>query len=263
MGDPAPGGIIERFFQTVQNQFETEVRAGDILTLEEINQALAAWMNVAYHQEVHSEIAQTPQERCQTGRLATRFVDPASVIEGFRERVGRTVNPTFSDVQLNRRWFKVDPRYRGDRVMVHFDPFHDLETVEIYSLEECYLCTAPRHQREQSEPATITPPGKPQTSYLDLLNRQHQQQIDQRVGGIDYTQALKPWPFQAFLNAWARLAGRTLADFTPHELNLLQDFHSKNTWITRDHLKTAFQKAPANTVAAILWQLEQHRKEVS
>ena len=35
--DPPPGGLIERFFQTCQSQFEAEVRASQILTLDELN----------------------------------------------------------------------------------------------------------------------------------------------------------------------------------------------------------------------------------
>jgi putative transposase len=61
--DPAPGGLIERFFQTVQSQFEAEVRAGDILTLDRLNRAFSAWLDVSYHQRTHSEIGQTPQQR--------------------------------------------------------------------------------------------------------------------------------------------------------------------------------------------------------
>ncbi|MBE7545557.1 MAG: DDE-type integrase/transposase/recombinase [Planctomycetia bacterium] len=30
--DPAPGGLVERFFGTSQTQFESEVRSGDIIT---------------------------------------------------------------------------------------------------------------------------------------------------------------------------------------------------------------------------------------
>ncbi|MFH1153850.1 MAG: DDE-type integrase/transposase/recombinase [Pseudomonadota bacterium] len=41
-GDPAGGGVIERFFRTTQARFESEVRAGEILTLDSLNQAFAA-----------------------------------------------------------------------------------------------------------------------------------------------------------------------------------------------------------------------------
>ena len=37
--DPPAGGLIERFFQTCQGQFEAEVRASSILTLEDLNRA--------------------------------------------------------------------------------------------------------------------------------------------------------------------------------------------------------------------------------
>ena len=66
-GDPAGGGIIERFFQTVQDQFEAEVRAGDILNLEQLNRAFNAWLTVSYHAEIHSETRHPPKQRYQSG----------------------------------------------------------------------------------------------------------------------------------------------------------------------------------------------------
>jgi transposase InsO family protein len=43
-GDPPPGGLIERFFETAQSQFEAEVYAGEILTLQRLNRGLSAWL---------------------------------------------------------------------------------------------------------------------------------------------------------------------------------------------------------------------------
>jgi transposase InsO family protein len=49
VGDPPPGGLIERFFGTAQGQLESEVRADEVLTLDRLNQALspapAEWEN--------------------------------------------------------------------------------------------------------------------------------------------------------------------------------------------------------------------------
>ena len=39
--DPAPGGLIERFFQTLQGQLEAEIRAARLLSLGDINRALS------------------------------------------------------------------------------------------------------------------------------------------------------------------------------------------------------------------------------
>ncbi|MCF6155187.1 MAG: transposase [Candidatus Brocadia sp.] len=58
-GDPAPGGLVERFFGTSQTQFESEVRSADILTLESLSQAFSAYLAVVYHTRTHSETNQS------------------------------------------------------------------------------------------------------------------------------------------------------------------------------------------------------------
>ena len=67
VGNAPPGGLIERFFETAQGQLEGEVRAGEILTLDRLNRALAAWLEVTYHQQIHSETGQTPLQRSIRG----------------------------------------------------------------------------------------------------------------------------------------------------------------------------------------------------
>ncbi len=84
--DPAPGGLIERFFQTCQTQLEAEVRASETLTLEELNRVLAAWLETAYHQELHSETGQTPHERYQQEPRLIRNVDLGAVLTFFHQR---------------------------------------------------------------------------------------------------------------------------------------------------------------------------------
>jgi transposase InsO family protein len=65
--DPPPGGLIERFFQTIQGQLEAEVRAGPLLSLSELNRALSAWLHASYHQREHSQTGQAPKQRYQKG----------------------------------------------------------------------------------------------------------------------------------------------------------------------------------------------------
>ncbi len=263
VGDPAPGGIIERLIQTVQNQFETEVRSADMFTLDQLNCALAAWLAQAYHQQMHSDTSQQPETRYRDGLIGIRHVDTNSVIQAFCQRAQRTVNRTFSDVQLNRQYFKVDPKFRGDRVIVSFDPFKDNDTVQIYCLDNQLLCTAYRHDRKSAPPHLAQPKSKPKHSFLDLLLNQHHQQIDNRAaGGIDYRQSTQRWPFQAFVNAWAKLANIGLSDFTNEQLQMLDQFYRHNRWITRDKLNRAFKSAPDTSVAALIaYLLQQNKKE--
>jgi transposase InsO family protein len=84
--DPAPGGLIERFLQTLKGQLEAEIRATRLLTLREINRALAAWLTQEYHLAVHSETGEAPGQRYQAANPVQRSVRIQSVAELFYRR---------------------------------------------------------------------------------------------------------------------------------------------------------------------------------
>ena len=65
----------------------------------------------------------------------------------------RAVEPTFSDVVLKNTFYQVDPKLRGLRLRVHFDPFVD-ETgmpanVELYSEQGVFLGVGRRYERQR------------------------------------------------------------------------------------------------------------------
>ena len=74
--EPQPGGLIERFFQTAQTQFQSEVDASRTLGFGQLNQAFEAWLQSAYHSQVHSVTKQTPHDRYFTDQ---RIVRPVSI----------------------------------------------------------------------------------------------------------------------------------------------------------------------------------------
>jgi putative transposase len=259
--DPPPGGLIERFFQTAQDQFEAEVRAGDLLTLAELNRLLSAWLAVSYHKNKHSQTGQPPGQRYQKGVTVIRQVDMERAIESFMQSIPRTVNKTFSDVQLNRRFYRVDPKLRGDRVQVKFDPFSTFDTVHIYSLAGEYLGCGVLHDR-----SSVIPQGpelnraKPKHSYTDLLLRQHKKMLAEQTGGIDYRKvvAKRPWPFHEFAKTVAQLMGKKagLADLAAGELESLKKVYNQSRAINRHMVKTAFEKAPYPTVPYVVRELK-------
>ena len=104
------------------------------------------------------------------------------ILSAFHQREHRKVHPDFSDVQLNKRFYKVDPKLRGDKVEVRFDPFSQLNTIEVFSLKGAFLETGTRHLR-QDIPADCLPPvrEKPKHNYLDLLETQRQQQLTENT----------------------------------------------------------------------------------
>lgn len=259
--DPAPGGLIERFFQTVQDQFESEIRAGDLLTLAQLNRALSAWLSVSYHKEKHSETGQHPEQRYQKGLNVIRQVDTSRVIESFMQSINRTVNRTFSDVQISKRHYRVDPKLRGDRVQVRFDPFSTWDKVRIYSLDGQFLSTGSLHHREDVLPNEPQhPQGKPRHSYTELLIRQHKQDLDEKTGGIDYRKVIvhRPWPFHEFAGTVAQLLGfkAGLTDLCSGDLEMLKNVYNQCRTINRHMVKKAFEKAQHPSMPYIVYELK-------
>ncbi len=262
--DPAPGGLIERFFQTCQTQFEAEVRASQILTLDELNRVLAAWLEMAYHQEVNRETGQTPHERYHQQPRLIRHVDLGTVLTFFHQRVPRTVDEDHSDVRIDNLFFAVDPKLRGDALIVEYDPFSSLEEVQLYSPADVYLGRGKRYQRERGshqQPAPATPAQPITPRYLDALRTEHDAAHQQRRSrSIDFHSARQRnvWSLTGFAGAFARLLGRQggLSGLTAHEMEILGAFHARHDRPTESLLRQAFSQVASATIPEVLFQLQ-------
>ncbi len=269
--DPPGGGLVEAFIQTVQLQFESEVRAGDMLTLEKLNQAFSAWLEVSYHERIHSETKQSPGLRYEQGKSFTRHVDLQRILKFFLKSEKRTVNRTFSDVRILSLFFRVDKKYRRDRVIVRYDPFDvELNSVLIYSLDGEYLGTGTRHEREGREEdkhsAPPAPPAKVKHNYLDLLIRKQQQNIERRSSGIDYrglAAADRRWPFAEFAKQLASHLGRSggLSAFRADELESLQKIYQRLTFLDPALLEKACAQAQQRSIVEIVFLLQRLHDE--
>jgi hypothetical protein len=186
------------------------------------------------------------------------------VVKYFLRRQRRKVHPDFSDVQLEGRFFQVDPRLRGDWVEVRYDPFSPLETVLLYSPDGEYLGVGKRHQRE----SVPTQPPKPQTAkpkhnYLELLIQKHEEALRERHAGIDYQAVLavagRRWPFAEFVKQLAAHLGRRggLTAFTADELESLQKVYQRLTLLDAPMLREACERATGRTIPEIVFVLQQ------
>ena len=265
-GEAETGGVIERFFGTTQGQFEREVRSGDILSLHELNRAFSAWLSVAYHDEIHSEIGQTPKLQYQKGLTVIREVDIAAVMEAFMLKVNRTVNTTYSDIQLQKQFFRCDPKLRGDRIEVRYDPFASFDSVKIYSPNGQYLQTAYRHNRETAVAnQPIEPTHKPNHNFLELLVRQHERALDEETRGIDYRKITgkRAFPFYQFAKILAEMLGLKggLSAFNAEEIEKLKKTFNQSTAISKQMLKTAYERANQKKLPFICHELKLLIKE--
>ncbi|MFN2218282.1 MAG: DDE-type integrase/transposase/recombinase [Anaerolineae bacterium] len=263
--DPPAGGLIERFYQTIQSQLEAEVRASQILTLDQLNQDLSAWLEVDYHQHLHSETGQTPHERYHQGSAFTRQVNLDAVLKFFHRQETRTVNEDHSDVRIDKRFFAVDPKLRGDAVTVQYDPFSDMHEVQLYSPTGKYLGLGRRYQREKGahpEPQPAAPSGEPITPhYLDVLRQEHARLHQQRrASGIDYHSARQSnvWSLTGFAGTFARLLGRKggVSGLRAEEMQALAAFHARHDRLSESLLRESFERAESTSIPQILFHLQ-------
>ncbi len=262
--DPPPGGLVERIIQTTQDQFEREVRAGKVLTLAELNHYYQAWLQMDYHATTHRETGQTPQARYREQTRFRRHVNLMEVREFFHVRERRKVDPEFCDVRVKNRFYAVDSKFRGDRVIVSYDPFSSGEEVRLTSLHGAFLGVARRYEREKGAHPPPAPPA-PQTpldhDYLKLLAQQYrQQQQRQAETGLDYHQAQRRHllTFPAFIAAFGQLLGRQggASGLSTQEIELLSKVHDRFPRITRSLMEEAFQRAEVKTIPVVLFHLQ-------
>ena len=267
--DPPPGGLIERVIQTVQDQFEREIRASHTVTLETLNRYFLAWLNARYHVTTHSATEQTPLERFQEQTRFRRHVNLAEVLEFFWVREKRTVNNEFCDVRVKSFFYAVEHAIRSDKVIVSYDPFSTMDEVRVLSLNGQFLQVAKRYERErgahvQPQPAAPRPPLD--HAYLKLLQENHQQQQQEEAQrGVNYHQAQsrQTWSFSQFAGKFAKLLARSggISSLSTQEWERLSEVHRRHPRITARLLEQAFQQAEVKTIPVIVFHLQNLLRE--
>ena len=128
-GRPEGKGKIERFYETVENQFITWVRArikdGVKYALDQLNKELDEWLQGQYHVRVHGTTKETPAARFFKERL--RVPDPPVDVAKYLER------------STSRRVSKTgEVSYNGYKIQVTL-PAHSrvivVETIETIRIE--------------------------------------------------------------------------------------------------------------------------------
>lgn len=127
---PEGRGKIERFFRSVREQFLASFDASK-LTLEQLNEKLAHWLDSVYHRQLHSALATTPLLRWQRDIERIRQLPPSADPRPlFFHRADRLVRRD-STFLLRKQFFEAPPHLTGKRIEVRFDPL-DLASAEIW-----------------------------------------------------------------------------------------------------------------------------------
>jgi putative transposase len=136
-------GKVERVIQTIQSGFEStlSITGNQAASLEELNAKLSCWIQITYHQRVHSSTGMTPEARYlqqlpQLRRIETEGIGFEAL---FYTRIERTVRKD-GTVRIDRKLFEVDLSLRAMRVELRFDPFK-LDRIEVWR-RESLVCLA-------------------------------------------------------------------------------------------------------------------------
>jgi hypothetical protein len=207
--------------------------------------------------------------RYEADKPFTRHVDLGRVLKFFLKREQRRVDPDFSDVRISGLFFRVDKELRPDKVEVRYDPFGELESVLIYSLDGEYLGTGVRHEREEGEDGGTVPApsAKAKHNYLDLLIQKQKEAIERRASGIDYQAVLaaadRRWPFIEFAKQLAGYLGRGggVSAFRTDELESLQKVYQRLKFLDPALLEAACAQAQQRSIAEIVFLLQRLHDE--
>jgi transposase InsO family protein len=140
-------GKQERFFRTLQEDFEARLILDPVHSLEALNQRLWRWIESEYHQRAHRGLeGQCPAQRFTERAVHLRLADPQTDWQRlFLTRAQRRVRLD-ATVSLEGQLWEVPVPLRGRLVELRYDPF-GWERVEVW-LQDIYVALAKRCDKQ-------------------------------------------------------------------------------------------------------------------
>lgn len=110
---PYQNGKQENFWAQLEGRLLSMLENVEDLTLDLLNEATQAWVEMEYQRRVHSETRQTPLERFLQGPDVSRPSPDSSALRlAFTAEVRRTQRKSDGTIMLGGRRFEIPARYR-------------------------------------------------------------------------------------------------------------------------------------------------------
>jgi transposase InsO family protein len=134
---PETNAKVESFWGNVEGRLLPMLEGVEELTLELLNDATLAWLEMEYNRRPHEEIATTPLLRFLNERDVGRPCPSSDGLrDAFRQKVWRTQRRSDGTISLVGRRFEVPSAYRHlHRVCIRFARW-DLRRVDLYDDRE-------------------------------------------------------------------------------------------------------------------------------
>jgi transposase InsO family protein len=187
---PEGHGKIEAFNRLCRAGFIAELKASPIRTLDEVNRAFLAWLEIEYNKRRHSELGMTPHERWMQDVARVQYVDEEKLRKAFLFKVDRTSDKA-GVFKLHGGRYQVGWELAKKKFQVLYDP-EKLEHVEIYrdgkfvqKAKPLKISTHRAPRKTQNLDPEPNDSGQPPTDYLGYLVEKHQLQMPVPEAGID------------------------------------------------------------------------------
>ena len=140
---PYQNGKQERFFGVLEGRLVAMLENCMDLTLAELNDATAAWLELEYQRSTHEELKCTPLERFLSGKSVSRPSPGSDELRlAFRREVTRRQRRTDGTISLGGKRLELPGRYRHLReVRIRYAEW-DLSCVHLVNAESgSLLCS--------------------------------------------------------------------------------------------------------------------------
>lgn len=176
---PEGHGKIEAFNHFLTNGFVAEVAASDITTLDALNEAWLAWVDLYYNDAVHGETGEKPRDRWRKHLGKVNVADEGKVRQAFLWSENRTADKS-GIFSLFGTEYQVGPKLAGKRFEVRYDPEHLVEVEAWHNkafVERIKPFSVQRHRRPQVEDAVVAAaPVRPASNWLGHLTKKRREQ---------------------------------------------------------------------------------------
>jgi transposase InsO family protein len=187
-------GKVEAVNKIIKNDFQGEAQRAGFQTLEELNSAFSAWVDLEYNVRIHSQTGEAPDKRFAAAlhKDIRRVADIAWFEALFLMRVSRTVTK-YGKIKLESNEYPVTSAPHGSVVEARYDPF-DLAKVFIFKAGACVETTAVSKlvQRTASSLPEESKAAAPEVSshaqaYFQALREQHLKSLTENPTPVSYS----------------------------------------------------------------------------
>jgi putative transposase len=171
---PEGRGKIERCFRTVREQFLANLDPKRLLSLDQLNERLHAWIESVYHRSEHSALGTTPLLRWQKDFEQVRQLPPGADLRRlFFHRLDRLVRRD-STFLLRNRLYEAPAHLAGQTIEARFDPLDGAE-VEVWFQGQLQATGHPldpvvNGRLPSAQPPAAAMPEPTGINFVELLN---------------------------------------------------------------------------------------------